>query len=38
MGLLKQVFLDVHLNFKMKPSAYGRFSQFDVDFSTFDME
>lgn len=36
--LLKQEFLDVHVNFKIKPSGHGKFSQFDVDFSTSDME
>lgn len=36
--LLKQEFLNVHINFKIKPSEHGKFSQFDVDFSMSDME
>lgn len=36
--LLKQELLNVQVNFKIKSSGHGKFSQFDVDFSTSDME
>lgn len=36
--LLKQEFLNVHMNFKIKRSERGKFSQFDVDPFTSDIE